>query len=310
MTVSVSGSTMTISSLADAVTAGLFTQMNAQRLYLDFNSSQASPFWSAFLGAAGAVTTLYIASDGAPTSVTEIQSGPAWPTGLAKIEINCSMLAAADTSFTAFFEVEESEMTVVFDGRTYDGVVPLSLVYARKGAPEVGYSLIPTTVADGTGLNISSLLFNAQFGAARFNLQPTCFLAGTRIRTPSGERNVEDFVAGDVVLTHDGRTSSVVLVQRKTWHVEDDPRHLAPVCLSAGALGATASLFLTPNHGVLVAREAHAQLVPAALVEGAVKSGQTRGQVTYYHLQLCSDFDMLVANGVVCESLRGIARTL
>jgi hypothetical protein len=58
---------------------------------------------------------------------------------------------------------------------------------------------------------------------------------------------------------------------------------------------------LLHSHGVLI----DGALVPAAHVPGAVRAPVADGTLVHYvHLRLPRPQDMLVADGVVCESLR------
>lgn len=81
-----------------------------------------------------------------------------------------------------------------------------------------------------------------------------CFLAGTRIATPSGEVPVEALRPGDPILTADGRSVPVRFVGRQTV----DARFAGavrgiPVRIRAGALDEAVprrDLFVSPNHAI------------------------------------------------------------
>jgi hypothetical protein len=132
---------------------------------------------------------------------------------------------------------------------------------------------------------------------------PQCFVAGTHIATPRGERVVQDICQGDEVLTHDGRTVAVAAVRRDAVQVRGALR-LRPVRIPQGVLGALRPLRLTDRHGVLF----EGQVVPAYYVPGAERepspTSDEDGIVEYHHLALAHPSDLLLAEGVPCESLR------
>lgn len=83
-----------------------------------------------------------------------------------------------------------------------------------------------------------------------------CFLAGTLIATPDGERPVEELQPGDLVLTADGRAVSVRFVGRQTVDARfAEELRGTPVRIRAGALDEAVprrDLYLSPNHAVAV----------------------------------------------------------
>lgn len=73
------------------------------------------------------------------------------------------------------------------------------------------------------------------------NLDPevACFVTGTRIATPDGERRIEDLEPGDAVLCDDGKMAPVRWTGRKRicpQRLSQMP-HLRPVRIARGALG-------------------------------------------------------------------------
>ncbi|GGC55471.1 Hint domain-containing protein [Chelatococcus reniformis] len=131
-----------------------------------------------------------------------------------------------------------------------------------------------------------------------------CFLAGTMIATPEGERAVETLAAGDLVLTASGQTRPVLWVGRQTVAaVFADPMRSYPVRVAAGALAEgvpTRDLYVSPDHGVLV----DDVLVQAsALVNGTTITRVTQPEATftYYHIEL-EDHALVLANGTAAET--------
>ena len=132
-----------------------------------------------------------------------------------------------------------------------------------------------------------------------------CFCTGTLIDTPSGKRPVEELTAGDVVLTAEGKETTVhwlgqQFVDTKLRH----PKMVNPICITAGALGGglpERDLFLSQDHAVAI----DGTLYNA----GALVNGETIYQVaempldgfTYYHVETDAH-ELLVAEGVAAES--------
>jgi hypothetical protein len=126
-----------------------------------------------------------------------------------------------------------------------------------------------------------------------------CFLRGTRIATPHGYREIQDIQEGDDVFTADGRVVAVVEHRKLAWDVDDAPAY-RPIRIPRGVLGAQRDLLVSERHGILTERG----LAPAVSVEGAEAATDIAGVVHYHHLRLPQPTDLLVAEGVVCESLR------
>lgn len=134
--------------------------------------------------------------------------------------------------------------------------------------------------------------------------KPYCFLAGTNIRTPTGERSVETLQAGDFVLTADGTSKPVRWIGTTvTARLFADPVHMMPVRIKAGALAdnvPSRDLLVSPGHAIMV----EGLLVHAgALVNGAsiVRETDMPLLFSYYHVELDSH-DLLVAENTPAES--------
>ncbi len=116
-----------------------------------------------------------------------------------------------------------------------------------------------------------------------------CFVAGTMILTPTGERPVEQIRPGDLVVTRDDGPQPVRWSgTRLVAGVED----LAPVRIAAGTFGAHDALWVSPQHRILV-RGAAAELLFAedevlVAARDLVNDGSVRrmpcNQVEYVHL--------------------------
>jgi len=131
-----------------------------------------------------------------------------------------------------------------------------------------------------------------------------CFMAGTRIATPGGVKNVECLAIGDSVLTADGKVAPVRWVGRQTVStLFADPKRVMPIRICAGALGERLperDLLVSPSHALLV----DGVLVQAgALVNGSTIVRETNVPQTfvYYHVEL-ENHSLIVAEGLPAET--------
>jgi hypothetical protein len=130
-----------------------------------------------------------------------------------------------------------------------------------------------------------------------------CFVAGTMIATPDGERPVEALRSGDLVLTAEGAAKPVRWLGRSTHSaLFINPERSQPVRIKAGALGEN-----LPVRDLLVS-PGHAMLLDGMLVQaGAVVNGTSivretmKRSVTYYHIET-NGHDVLLAEGCPTES--------
>jgi hypothetical protein len=131
-----------------------------------------------------------------------------------------------------------------------------------------------------------------------------CFLAGTAILCPGGERPIEDLAVGDLVLTADGDVRPVRFIGRQTFAtVFADPRRTRPVRIAAGALGQG-----LPRRDLCVSPD-HALFIGGVLVQaGALVNGTTIAPMaglperfTYFHVEL-ADHALILAEGVPAET--------
>jgi len=133
-----------------------------------------------------------------------------------------------------------------------------------------------------------------------------CYLAGTRIATPTGEAAVETLAIGDLVLTADGRCVPVKWMGRQTvstlFGMTEGRR---PVSIAAGALGKelpVRDLRVTPDHALLI----DGVLVQAgALVNGTsirrIELAELGKRFTVYHIET-ENHEIVLAEGVPAET--------
>jgi len=139
-----------------------------------------------------------------------------------------------------------------------------------------------------------------------------CFLKGTQILTPQGERSVEDLRIGELILTASGESKPIKWIGRR--RIERDSHAswndaVAPVRIACGAFNGGlphSDLYVSYGHRFLI----NGLLIPAGdLVNG---SSITRwkptnwGVVEYLHIELESH-DVILANGTPAETLEGNA---
>ena len=136
--------------------------------------------------------------------------------------------------------------------------------------------------------------------------QNFCFLGGTLIATPSGERAVETLEIGDMVRTAGGRDVVVKWVGRQRvtaplFNISLDEKR-ALVCIVAGALGNHTDLYVSADHGMIVDGLV---INASALVNGTtirfVPATEMPQEFTYYHVET-EAHDVILANGTPVET--------
>ncbi len=132
-----------------------------------------------------------------------------------------------------------------------------------------------------------------------------CFLTGTLIATPTGDRPVETLAVGDPVTTADGRSVPVRWVGRRTVVSAFGPGpEQAPVEIAADAFGPglpARPLRLTADHALLldgVLVQAGALVGTAARRLAASELGE---RYTVYHVET-EAHDLILAEGVAAET--------
>ena len=135
-----------------------------------------------------------------------------------------------------------------------------------------------------------------------------CFLAGTKIRTPDGERDITSLKAGDLVVTISGEAKPIKSVTRTRYERASRERWAAeilPVKVARSALGPLnprADLFLSPAHALYL----NGLMVPV----GALINGRSitrcaaldSDSIEYFHIEL-DRHDAIFAEGTPVETL-------
>jgi len=166
-----------------------------------------------------------------------------------------------------------------------------------------------TTDADIETINftytVESSTGDTDTGFVTVNTIP-CFVAGTMVLTPEGERAVESLLPGDLVLIHDDGPQPVRWVGQRQVSARGA---LAPVLIKSGTFGDHADLLVSPQHRILV-RDSLAQLLfgedevliaAKDLVNDRSVRIREGGTVAYVHI-LFDRHQVVYSNGLASES--------
>jgi hypothetical protein len=195
----------------------------------------------------------------------------------------------------------EGSDTVVFNGAPAD--------YTWT-AVEGGWSVVHTAILGATNDGTDFVDDDVEFVEYKNNgndpiILPTpCFLAGTLIATPSGERAIETLRIGDLVLTADGRAVPILFTGRTTVEARSARGAQGlPVVIQAGALAdgvPHSDLHASPQHGIVVDEML---VVAQALVNGLSvrRTGAPAPSFTYYNIET-EAHEVILANGAPVET--------
>ena len=138
-------------------------------------------------------------------------------------------------------------------------------------------------------------------------LEPVvCFVRGTTIATVSGDRCIEDLVAGDLVLTMDRGYQPIRWIGASKRPAMGD---LAPILIRKGALGNDRDLRVSPQHRMLLQGWQAEMLFGEQEVLATAKSlvndhsifRDEGGEVEYFHI-LFNTHEIIYAEGAPSES--------
>lgn len=165
--------------------------------------------------------------------------------------------------------------------------------------------------ANGTVVVATGIYNKIQFTSTGFmildsiTMNVNCFVADTKIATPEGAKPVQELVAGDAILTADGRTATVRWLGQQSVNTRlMHPAKVNPIRIQAGALGGGLP------HRVLLVSPDHALEIDGTLYNaGALVNGRTITQervtpgndFTYYHVETDAH-ELLLAEGVKAET--------
>jgi hypothetical protein len=163
-------------------------------------------------------------------------------------------------------------------------------------------------VALGLGLAARSSSAPAAYPCATAACR-SCFLPGTRIKTPAGETNIEQLRIGDNVLTASGEAKPIKFIGRRTvsrertgpWKNGDGPVKISRFAIDGKA--PHSDLYISPGHAIYI----DGILIPARnLVNGVTIVADAKPEalsLTLFHIEL-DTHEAILAEGLAVESFR------
>jgi hypothetical protein len=139
---------------------------------------------------------------------------------------------------------------------------------------------------------------------------PPCYLRGTHIRTPDGERGIEDLKIGDLIVTLSGETKPIKWIGRRAHErpiAQNWSEAMLPIRVAQSALAPNSphrDLFLSRYHclyldGVLI------PVVDLLNNSTITRSTEDLPEIEYFHIKL-ERHNVIYAEGAACETLHGI----
>lgn len=137
------------------------------------------------------------------------------------------------------------------------------------------------------------------------DLGPACFVQGTWIETPRGDCRIETLNAGDLITTLNGPQPLMFLASG----VVEGRGDFAPIRFSAGAVGNSKPLLVSPQHRMLLSGwqaqlyfgQDEVLVAAKHLTNGDTIRRAPQDEVTYFHL-LFEGHQIVFGNGVPSES--------
>jgi hypothetical protein len=130
-----------------------------------------------------------------------------------------------------------------------------------------------------------------------------CFLNGTQILTPTGERAIEALRIGDLIVNHQQQTVPIKWIGRRSYTapLPENP-DIIPVLIKANAIANQVpdkDLYLSPLHAILIDHF----LVPAgALInDKSILTAPAKGDITYFHIET-ENHDVIIAHHMPAET--------
>ena len=241
-------------------------------------------------GGDGDDTFTYAPGDGADT-ITDFNAGA---TGT---------LDDGDSTNNDFIDLSGyyDHISELYADQADDGILNQSNTTNTRGEA-VDYS-------DNSQFGSGSLTFqNASADSSSFTAENTavvCFTTGTAIRTPTGDKLIDDLRPGDLVCTVDNGPQPIRWIGRRTIGQEAliKTPSLRPVLIQAGIMGVARDMLVSQQHGMLLRDRVLVRAKTLAETGGnPVRIANGKRSVTYVHL-LFDRHEVIFAEGAPSESL-------
>ncbi len=140
----------------------------------------------------------------------------------------------------------------------------------------------------------------------KIGVRPVCYLHGTRICTPEGERRIEELKIGDPVVTLSGESKPIKWIGRQRFKKSSKcwPRDFEPIWISRFALDERTPyryLYVSPNHAIYI----DGVLIPAKYLVNGLNITQCAPEgadiIDYLHIELFAH-DVIYAEGATAET--------
>jgi hypothetical protein len=204
------------------------------------------------------------------------------------------LMTGAMRSFTNTSTGEVHNLPYIYNQGEFLWVNGSSLLYGMTNPPLV----------DGATYTLNGISGDGTTPWTDF--APVCFTSGTQIATVSGDRLIEDLVAGDLVLTMDRGYQPIRWIGSSKVPATGD---FAPIRIRKGVLGNDRDLRVSPQHRMLLQGWQAEMLFGEQEVLATAKSlvndhsilRDEGGEVEYFHM-LFDTHEIIWAEGAPSES--------
>ena len=177
-------------------------------------------------------------------------------------------------------------------------------LWSNGSGSSVLWAMTNPPLVDGATYTISGVSVDGTTPWTDF--APVCFTSGTRVATVSGDRLIEDLVAGDLVLTMDHGYQPIRWIGSSKVPATGD---FAPILIRKGALGNERDLRVSPQHRMLLQGWQAEMLFGEQEVLATAKSlvndhsilRDEGSEVKYFHM-LFYTHEVIYAEGAPSES--------
>jgi hypothetical protein len=212
--------------------------------------------------------------------------------------LNTTVNGANPTTFTSFTLTSPTANEFVISSLSAND---LAISYANPN---------PTTLLSATVALPSVPIFVSAppgtFSSNSVTSTLVCFVAGTLIRTATGDVPVETLQVGDLVETGSGELRPVSWLGHRVLDCLNHPNPwlVRPIRIAADAFGPSRpsqDLFVSTGHSICVDLCGEVLIPASNLVNGATIAQIEVDEVSYWHVELDSH-DILIANNLPAES--------